>query len=163
MFWYIYHFLVMWQMTWLFFVFQVERNAILLDGGVGTFRNVIVSYICSIILLLTFIFENVTEPQQVSFYGSVFLGNDTTNNLFLLVCFVEVALGNDWLFLICFICKSFCLIQYLTCEIFHDYKLYMSWYVSLMKRSEPDHFCELRDLVSWVIMKITISTIVIGF
>lgn len=39
---------------------------------------------------------------------------------------VEVALGNDWLFLICFICKSFCLIQYLTCEIFHDYKLYMS-------------------------------------
>ena len=79
----------------------------MLDGGVGTFRNVIV--ICSIILLLTFIFENVTELQQVSFYGSVFLGNGTTNNLFLLVCFVEVALGNDWLFLICFICKSFVL------------------------------------------------------
>ena len=59
-------------MTWLFFVFQVERNAILLDGGVGTFRNVIVSYICSIILLLTFIFENVTELQQVSFYGCFF-------------------------------------------------------------------------------------------
>ena len=98
----------------------------MLDGGVGTFRNVIVSYICSIILLLSFIFENVTEPPQVSFYGSVFLGSGTANNVFLLVCFVEVALGNDWLFLICFICKSFCFIKYLTCEIFHDYKLYMS-------------------------------------
>ena len=88
--------------------------------------------------------------NKYHFMDVFFLGNGTTNNLFSLVCFVEVALGNDWLFLICFICKSFCLIQYLTCEIFHDYKLYVSWYVSLMYVSLKE--VSLIIFVNWGIL-----------